>query len=142
MARRKEIGDMALNTMEMNASTVAELMSSPLAKFIHLAAKNCGYRGSKKEIFFSWVHPLFLKAKSAASKEDNPTWKEATNVPFAEEYWEACKTEIATLEGMVAWEVVKRTKYMNVIPYIGAFKCKRFPDGLIKKIQSKILCKR
>ena len=77
------------------------------------------------------MYPLFLKAKSAASKEDNPTRKEATNGPFAEEYWEACKTEIATLEGMVAWEVVKRTKDMNVIPSTWTFKCKRFPDGCI-----------
>ena len=137
MARRKEIGDMALNTMEMNVPTVEALMNSPLAKFIHLAANDCGYRGSKTDIICRWVHPLFLKAKSAASKEDNPTWKEATNGPFAEEYWEACKTEIATLEGMEAWEVVKRTIEMNVIPSTWAFKCKRFPDGLIKKFKAR-----
>ena len=88
---------MALNTTKMNVPTVAELMNSPLAKFIHLAANDCGYSGSKKEIIYSWVHHLFLKAKSAASKEDNPTWKEGMNGPFAKEYWEACKTEIATL---------------------------------------------
>ena len=56
---------------------------------------------------------------------------------FAEEYWEACKTEIATLEGMVAWEVVKRTVDMNVIPSTWKFKCKRFPGGLIKKFKAR-----
>ena len=132
---------MALNTMDMNVPTVAELMNSPLAKFILLAANDCGYLGSKKEIICSWVHPLFLKARSAASKEDNPTWKEDMNGPFAEEYWEACKIDIATLEGMVAWEVVKRTVDMNVIPSTWAFKCKRFPDGLIKKFKARFCAK-
>jgi len=78
-----------------------------------------------------------LKAKSVARKEYNPTWKEATNGPFAEEYWEVCKTEIATFEGMEAWEVVKSTVEMNVIPSTWAFKCKRFPDGLIKKFKAR-----
>ena len=41
------------------------------------------------------------------------------------------------MEGMVAWEVVKRTIYMNVISSTWAFKCKRFPDGLIKKFKSR-----
>ena len=35
MARRKEIGDIALNTMEMNVPIVAEPMSSPLAKLFN-----------------------------------------------------------------------------------------------------------
>ena len=87
------------------------------------------------------MHPLFLKANSAASKEYNPTWKEAMNGPFAEEYWEACKTEIVTLDGMVAWEVFKRTVDMNVIPYTWALKCKRFPDGIIKNFKA-IFCAR
>ena len=38
---------------------------------------------------------------------------------------------------MVAWGVVKRTKYMNVIPSTWAFKCNRFPDGLIKKFKAR-----
>ena len=46
---------------------------------------------------------MFLKAKSAASKADNPTWKEAMQGPFAKEYWEACKVKISTLKGMGAW---------------------------------------
>ena len=53
--------------------TVAELMDSPLAKYITLAANDCGYGGTTEELIVSYVHPLFLKAHSAASKEDNQT---------------------------------------------------------------------
>jgi hypothetical protein len=31
-----------------------------------------------EELIVNYVHPLFLKAHSAASKLDNPSWKEAT----------------------------------------------------------------
>ena len=54
MARCKEVGEIALNAMEMNVPTVAELINSPLPKFIHLAANNCGYCGSKKELILEW----------------------------------------------------------------------------------------
>ena len=66
---------------------VAELMDSPLAKYITLAANDCGYSGTAEELIVNYVHPLFLKAHSAASKLDNPSWKEATQGKFADEYW-------------------------------------------------------
>ncbi len=53
-------------------------MDSPLAKYITLAANDCGYSGTAEELIVTYVHPLFLKAHSAASKWDNPSWKEAT----------------------------------------------------------------
>ena len=43
--------------------------------------------------------PFLLAAKTAASYADNPTWNQAMNGPFAEEYWEATETEIKTLDG-------------------------------------------
>ncbi len=58
--------------------TVAELMDSPLAQYITLAANDCGYSGTVEEVIVNYVYPLFLKAHSAASKLDNPSWKEAT----------------------------------------------------------------
>jgi hypothetical protein len=130
-------GDKDLEEMVLDIPTVADLMTSPLANYIHLAANNCGYSGSKQELICNWVHPLFLKAKSAASKEDNPNWGTAKSGEYASEYWEACKVEIATLEGMDAWEVVQRTAEMNVIKSTWAFKCKRYPDGLIKKFKAR-----
>jgi hypothetical protein len=49
-----------------------------------------------------YVHPLFLKAHSAVSKADNPSWREATRGKFADEYWKAMKLEIPTLEAIDA----------------------------------------
>lgn len=48
------------------------LMACPLSKYIHFAANDCGNTGSCYD-FENWVHPLFLNAKSEASKEDNPS---------------------------------------------------------------------
>ena len=83
------------------------------------------------------MHLLFLKAKTAASKEDNPNWRTAMNGPFKEEYWKAACKEVETLVEMEAWEVVDKEEGMNVIDSIWAFKLKRFPDGLIKKFKAR-----
>ncbi len=53
-------------------------MASPLAKYITLAANDCGYNGKAEELIVTYIHPLLLKAHSAASKADNPSWREAT----------------------------------------------------------------
>ena len=76
----KENGDLSLSMMSTTDGipTVADLMDSPLADYITLAANECGYGGTAEELIVSYVHPLFLKAHSAASKLDNPSWKEAT----------------------------------------------------------------
>ncbi len=120
--------------------TVANLLESQLAKYITLAANYCGYSGTAKELIVSYVHPLFLKAHSATSKADNPSQHEATRSKFADEYWEAMKLEIATLENIDAWFVVDRYDSNgaphHVIPSMWAFKCKRYPDGCIKKFKS------
>ncbi len=46
--------------------------------------------------------------------------------------------EIATLEAVGAWEVLEYDSETmpNVIHLTWAFKCKRFPDGLIKKFKA------
>ena len=54
------------------------------------------------------MHPLFLKANSDASQQENPNWRQAMNGQFADECWEAAVTEIETLESMHTWEVVER----------------------------------
>ena len=82
--------------------TVAELMDSPLAQYITLAANDCGYSATEEELIVNYVHPLFLKAHSAASKLDNPSWKEATQGKFADKYWKAMELEIASLEALGA----------------------------------------
>ncbi len=90
---------MALNslTLDKKNPTVADLLASPLAKYITLAANDCGYSGKAKKLIVTYIHPLFLKAHSAASKKDNPSWREATRGKFPDEYWKGMKLEIATL---------------------------------------------
>jgi len=110
----RDDGDASLSMMALSDGsegdgipTVAELLESPLAKYITLAANDCGYSGTAEELIVSYVHPLFLKAHSAASREDNPSWKQATQGKFADEYWKAMELEIATLEALDSWEVVE-----------------------------------
>ncbi len=73
-------------TLDKTIPSVADLMDSPLAKYITLAANDCGYNGTTKELSVTYIHPLFLKADSAASKVDNPSWCEATRGKSADEY--------------------------------------------------------
>ena len=82
--------------------SIAEFLETPLAKFISFAANDCGYKSSVEDLMVNVVHPLFLKAKAAASKHDNPNWHQAMNGEFADEFWEAACVEIETLEEMDA----------------------------------------
>ncbi len=76
----RENGDKSLSMMTMTDEipTVTDLMDSPLAKYITLAAHVCGYSGTAEELIVNYVHPLFLKAHAAASKKENPSWKQDT----------------------------------------------------------------
>ncbi len=111
-------------------------MACSFSKFIHFAANDCGYKGTRYGLIANWVHPLFLKAKSEASKEDNPNWKQAMNRPFKEEYWKAAVKELEMLEEMNAWEVVDRSEAENMINSMWAFKLKCFPNGMVKKFKA------
>ena len=76
-------------------------------------------------------HPALLATQ--ANTEDNPSWDEAMNGPDKAGHWKAAETEIETLERKECWDVVDREHWMNVLPGTWAFKCKRCPDGRIKK---------
>ena len=114
---------------------MADLLASSLAKYITLAANGCGYSGKTKELIVTYVNPLFLKAHSVASRADNPSWRETTRGKFADEFWKAMKLEIATLEAIDAWSVADCLDH-HVIASAWAFKCKCYPDGLIKKFNA------
>ena len=89
-----------------------------------------------EEGLVDWLHPLALATK--ANNEDNPNWNQAMNGPNSDGFWKAMATEITTLvDKMDAWDVVDRQSWMNVLPSTWAFKCKRFPDGLIKKLKAR-----
>ena len=136
---RKKLQDANTTPHAMNweVPTAEVLINSDLARFVHFAASDCGFDGSIESLTVNWLHPLMLAAKTSASAEDNPNWWQAMNGPFAEEYWQAACLEVMTLEDMDAWEVVDQTPEMNVLPSTWAFKCKRFPDGLIKKFKAR-----
>ena len=83
-----------------------------------------------------WMHPMILGSK--ANSEDTPSWEQAMNGPDADGYWKACEKEISTLvEDKDAWDVVARETWMNVLPSTWAFKCKRFPDGRVRKLKAR-----
>lgn len=83
-----------------------------------------------------WMHPMILAIK--ANAEDNPTVDQAMNGPVKEGYYEAAKKELKTLgEDKDAWDVVERLPWMNVLPTTWAFRCKRFPDGMIRKLKAR-----
>ena len=77
-------------------------MDSPISNYITLAENDCGYSGTAEELIVNYVHPLFLKAKAAASSEDNPNWRQVMNGQFSDEYWDAAVSEIETLKSMKA----------------------------------------
>ena len=80
-------------------------------------------------------HPLALASKVADS--DTPRWKEALYGDNSEGFWEAMWIEVLTLLKMKAWEQVERTPEMNVVKSTWAFKIKRFPSGLVRKLKSR-----
>jgi hypothetical protein len=59
------------------------------------------------------------------------------NVIHAEVYKEAMQVEYETLLSKHAWTEVKREKWMNVVPSTWAFKCKRYPDGSVRKLKAR-----
>jgi hypothetical protein len=91
LASFRRSSDMTLMslTLDKTIPTIADLLARSLAKYITLAANDCGYSDTAQELIVLYVHPLFLKAHLAASKADNPSWQEATRWKFANEYWEA-----------------------------------------------------
>ena len=73
-----------------------------------------------------------------SSEQDNPRFDQAMNGPNSKGFWEASAKEVATLQNIGTWEQVKRKPEMNVIQSTWAFRIKRFPDGLIRKLKSRL----
>ncbi len=124
-------------SIEDSLPSISDLINSPLSKYITLAANDCGYDGMAEELIVQYVHPLFLRAHSTASKEENPGWQEMMQGKFADDYWKAMEVKIFTLESINVWEVVDRKDDMNVTNSTWAFKCKCYADGLIKKFKAR-----
>jgi hypothetical protein len=119
---------MALNW----SSAVESLRSIDHAAMMTLVDKHTDIDANTVE----WMHRMILAAK--ANAEDNPTWEQAMNGPDRDGYLEACRKELHTLsEDKDAWDVVDREDWMKVLPTTWAFKCKRYPDGRIRKFKAR-----
>ena len=62
------------------------LIEDNTTKFVHFYATNCGFDGYIEDLFVNWLHPLILVAKTDNTNGDNPTWRQAMNGPFNDEY--------------------------------------------------------
>jgi hypothetical protein len=113
------------------STTVETCKSGDLRAMLALIRRN-----TNADTTVNWLHPFALAAK--ANADDNPDWHTAMNGPDREGYWNAMCKELETLtEQKHAWDVVDREPWMNVLPSTWAFKCKRYPDGLIKKLKAR-----
>ena len=52
--------------------TVADILTITLSKYIALSANDYGYSGAAEELIVYCIHSLFLEAKSATSRDENP----------------------------------------------------------------------
>jgi hypothetical protein len=80
-------------------------------------------------------NPTLLSSK--ASEDDIPTYEQAMSGPNKEGYWQAAKKEVDTLVKKRSREVVTKEAWMHVLPSTWAFKCKRSPDGIIRKLNAR-----
>jgi hypothetical protein len=130
-----------IRSMLLEVDTIEDLLTSPLSEFITLAVNDCIYTGPELTPVCQEIHPQFLSAKTGLSKDDNPGWSQAMAGDEAPQYWEAAKTEIATLEKMSAWDVIDEKdvpKGKSILGSLWCFKRKRSPSGVIKKYKARL----
>ena len=94
-------------------------------------------------------NPYMFKAKPG-NDPDTPTIKEALTGPHHDDFLAGMSLEIEELAGHDTWTVMKRADIKNstradgtvyqpqVIPLTWAFRIKRWPDGLLRKLKARI----
>jgi Reverse transcriptase (RNA-dependent DNA polymerase) len=87
--------------------------------------------------YLDYLHPLAFAAK--ANSDDNPTFAEALYGPDAEGFYKAMVDEIRSLESMDPWDVVPIALAAgeSILDSTWAFKCKRYPDGTVRKLMAR-----
>jgi hypothetical protein len=73
------------------------LLASLIERYLSIPPCDCG-TGTLQDFQIDTLSPWILAAKTAAMKEDNPTWWQVMNDPYAQEYWKAAQIKIETLE--------------------------------------------
>lgn len=125
------LNDSYLQGLSWN-DALQDLRSADLSAYVALDHINFDYDEQTLES----MHPMAFSAR--ANAEDNPRWHEAMNGPNRAGYWKAMEVEVDTLYVKKnAWVEVQRQSWMNVLPSTWAFRCKRFPDGLIRKLKAR-----
>jgi hypothetical protein len=82
------------------------------------------------------LNPSIFAAK--ANSEDKPTYEEAINGPFAQDFRKSMEVEWDMLDTVVkAWETVERQSWIKVMPSTWDLRCKRFSDGMIRKLKAR-----
>jgi Reverse transcriptase (RNA-dependent DNA polymerase) len=132
---KQKIRASILNSVLLHAlnwsKTINDLDSNDLQRFLGEVVCHYNYEDGT----FDWQHPMEFSAR--ANADDNPTWEEAMHGPDKAGYWKAMEKEKGTLEEMESWEVIDIKPWMNVLPGTWAFRCKRFPDGTIRKLKAR-----
>ena len=81
--------------------------------------------------------PRAYASKAMKNDPDMPTFHQAMNGPFAEEYIKAMQLEVATLVQQRTWKTVPRTPDLNVLKGTWVFKLKRLPDGTPSRFKAR-----
>ena len=82
------------------------------------------------------LHPMLLSTK--VNDINTPNCHQAMNGPNSSGYINVIDLEYNTLDNkMNAWDIIDRTKDVNVLGYIWAFRCRLFPDGIVQKLKSR-----
>ena len=90
---------------------------------------------------YETIHSMFPASNVNAA--DTPNYHQAMTGPDQAGYSNAMDLEVATLKDkMDAWDVVPRTPDMHILPSTWAFCCKRYPDGLVRKLKARFCVRR
>ena len=129
--KSKTLNEAFISSLEWT-TLLSDLRSQNAKSVFVQMLKECDSENETLEEF----HPMALGAK--ANDPDTPNYHEAMNGPNAAGFWEAMRKEIQTLVDMNVWEVVDREPFMDVIPVTWAYKIKRFPSGLVRKLKARL----
>jgi hypothetical protein len=89
---------------------------------------------------FNFRDPLAYVASTKCHNPDTPNYHTAMCGPDSKGYQEAMAKEIKALEWHGAWTLVPKSsipKGRHALPSTWAFKKKRFPDGMMRKLKAR-----
>jgi hypothetical protein len=67
--------------LDWSVPNTPTLMASPLERYLIIMANKCE-TGAIEDLHVQMISPMIHAAKTAAAKEDNPTWWQVVNGPY------------------------------------------------------------